>query len=47
MFRENALPILCPITHVLARAIRDDAVLVDGYTSAEPFFIIDLRQIGK
>jgi hypothetical protein len=26
----------------LARAIRDDAILVDGYTSAEPFFATDL-----
>ncbi|SCO91190.1 uncharacterized protein FRV6_15318 [Fusarium oxysporum] len=27
-----------PKPHVLARAIRDDAILVDGYDSAEPFF---------
>ncbi|KAF5616442.1 hypothetical protein F25303_13524 [Fusarium sp. NRRL 25303] len=27
-----------PKPHVLARAIRDDAVLVEGYDSAEPFF---------
>jgi hypothetical protein len=47
LFRENALPILCPITHILARVIRDDAVLVDGYTSAEPFFTTNLRRIGK
>jgi hypothetical protein len=26
----------------LTRAIRDDAILVDGYTSAEPFFATDL-----
>ena len=26
----------------MARAIRDDAVLVDGYTSAEPFFATNL-----
>jgi hypothetical protein len=26
----------------LTRAIRDDAILVDGYTSAEPFFTTDL-----
>ncbi|KAE8440383.1 hypothetical protein EG329_008182 [Mollisiaceae sp. DMI_Dod_QoI] len=43
LFRENPLPILCPISHLLARAIRDDAILVDGYTSAEPFFATDLR----
>ncbi|RKL13865.1 hypothetical protein BFJ70_g15819 [Fusarium oxysporum] len=38
LVREHRLPMLCPISHVLARAIRDDAVLVDGYNSAEPFF---------
>ncbi|RFU29061.1 hypothetical protein B7463_g7279, partial [Scytalidium lignicola] len=43
LFRENALPILCPISHLLTRAIRDDAILVDGYTSAEPFFSTNLR----
>ncbi|PVH69879.1 hypothetical protein DL98DRAFT_578123 [Cadophora sp. DSE1049] len=42
LFRENPLPILCPISHILARAIRDNAILVDGYTSAEPFFATDL-----
>jgi hypothetical protein len=47
LFRENALPILCPISHVLARVIRDDAVLVDGYTSAQPFFTTNLRRLGK
>jgi hypothetical protein len=26
----------------LTRAIRDDAILVDGYTSPEPFFATDL-----
>ncbi|EXM13173.1 hypothetical protein FOTG_18367 [Fusarium oxysporum f. sp. vasinfectum 25433] len=38
LVREHRLPMLCPISHVLARAIRDDAILVDGYDSAEPFF---------
>jgi hypothetical protein len=33
---------LCPISYILTRAIRDDAILVDGYTSAEPFFATDL-----
>jgi hypothetical protein len=37
---------LCPISHILARAIRDDAILVDGYTSAEPFFATDLGAEG-
>ncbi|KAH6725063.1 hypothetical protein BKA61DRAFT_688492 [Leptodontidium sp. MPI-SDFR-AT-0119] len=42
LFRENPLLILCPISHILTRAIRDNTVLVDGYTSAEPFFATDL-----
>ncbi len=42
LFRENPLPILCPISHILTRAIRDDAIFVDGYTSAEPFFVTNL-----
>ncbi|EDO03048.1 predicted protein [Sclerotinia sclerotiorum 1980 UF-70] len=47
LFRENPLPILCPISHILTCAIRDDAILVDGYTSAEPFFTTDLGGQGK
>lgn len=31
---------------MLARAIRDDAILVDGYISAEPFFATNLRAQG-
>ncbi|CZR51447.1 uncharacterized protein PAC_01323 [Phialocephala subalpina] len=42
LFRENPLPIFCPISHILARVICDNAILVDGYTSAEPFFATDL-----
>jgi Protein of unknown function (DUF3435) len=38
LFRDNPLPILCPISYILSRAILDSAILVDGYTSAEPFF---------
>lgn len=38
LFREHVLPILCPITHILARALRDRAIKVAGYDSAEPFF---------
>jgi hypothetical protein len=30
----------------LARAIHDDAILVDGYISAEPFFATDLGAEG-
>jgi hypothetical protein len=43
LFREHPLAILCPISHILARALRDDAILVDGYTTAEPFFDTNLQ----
>jgi len=46
LFRENPRPILCPISHILARVRRDDSILVDGYTSAEPFFSTDLGAQG-
>jgi hypothetical protein len=46
LFRENPRPILCPISHILARAIRDDTILVDSYTSAEPFFATNIRSEG-
>ncbi|KAM0310589.1 hypothetical protein ACHAO8_007955 [Botrytis cinerea] len=46
LFRKNSLSILCPISHILTRAVRDDAILVDGYTSAEPFFTADLGGQG-
>ncbi|KAG5748063.1 hypothetical protein H9Q70_009255 [Fusarium xylarioides] len=38
LFREHPLPMLCPISHILARALRDDAIQVNGYRAAEPFF---------
>jgi hypothetical protein len=38
-FRENPFLILCPISHILTY---DNAILVDGYTSAEPFFATEL-----
>jgi hypothetical protein len=43
LFRENPLFILCPISYILTRVIRDDAILVNSYISAEPFFATDLR----
>ncbi|PVH72161.1 hypothetical protein DL98DRAFT_553311 [Cadophora sp. DSE1049] len=39
-------PYLCPISHISTRAIRDGAILVDGYTSAEPFYTTDLPGQG-
>jgi hypothetical protein len=38
LFYEHPLPILCPISYILARALRDKAILVEGYAKAEPFF---------
>ena len=43
MLREDPLTILCPISHILARALRDDAILVEGYMTAEPFFNTNLQ----
>jgi hypothetical protein len=43
LFREHPLPILCPISHILARVLRDNAILVDGYTTAEPLFDTHLQ----
>ena len=43
MFREHPLAILCPISHILARALRDSVILVNGYTTAEPFFDTHLQ----
>lgn len=31
LFRENHLPILCPISYILTYAIRDNAILIHGY----------------
>jgi hypothetical protein len=42
LFRENPLPILCPISHILTRVIRGKAIFFDGYTSAEFFFATNL-----
>ena len=47
LFHEEALPILCPITHILAIAIKDDAIKVDGYTHAKPFFTTKLQDPMK
>jgi hypothetical protein len=44
LFRENPLPIFCPISHLLARAIRDDAIEVDGFHHASTLFS---TRIGK
>jgi hypothetical protein len=38
---------LCPISHVLALAIKDNAILADGYTHAQPFFTSRLRDPTK
>jgi hypothetical protein len=38
---------LCPISHILALAIKDDAIEVDGFTHAEPFFTSNLQDPTK
>lgn len=47
LFRENNLPILCPVSHIMARAIRDDAILVEGWNKPETFFATDLRRMSR
>ena len=47
LFHEETLPILCPVAHILAMAIKDDAIKVDGYTRAEPFFESNLQNPKK
>lgn len=44
LFREEELPMLCPIAHILAIALKDDAILVsDRPEGAEPFFTSNLK----
>ncbi|KAH6714485.1 hypothetical protein BKA61DRAFT_481665, partial [Leptodontidium sp. MPI-SDFR-AT-0119] len=43
LFKENPLLILCPIFYILTCAIYNNAVFVNSYTSAKPFFTTDLR----
>jgi hypothetical protein len=38
---------LCPISYILALAIKDNAIEVDGFTHAEPFFISNLQDPTK
>lgn len=42
LFHEEALPILCPVSYILAIAIRDDAFELEGFHKAEPFFETNL-----
>ncbi|OBT39658.1 hypothetical protein VE00_10676 [Pseudogymnoascus sp. WSF 3629] len=48
LFREEELPILCPIVHILAIALKDDVILVgDRPQGAEPFFTTNLQDPMK
>jgi hypothetical protein len=48
LFREEELPILCPIAHIVAIALRDDAIRVDNRPAgAEPFFTTNLKDPMK
>ncbi|KAF7865656.1 hypothetical protein EAF04_005822 [Stromatinia cepivora] len=42
LFHEETLPILCPVSYILAIAIRDNTIKVNGFTYAEPFFVSNL-----
>ncbi|ELR03151.1 hypothetical protein VC83_09677 [Pseudogymnoascus destructans] len=47
LFHEEALPILCPVSHVLSIAIKDNAIEVEGFSHAEPFFTSHLQHPTK
>ncbi|PQE33432.1 hypothetical protein CJF32_00011107 [Rutstroemia sp. NJR-2017a WRK4] len=47
LFHEEALPILYPISHILAIVIRDNAIKVDRFTHTEPFFTSNLQDPTK
>ena len=38
---------LCPISYILALAIKDNAIEVDGFTYTKPFFISNLQDPTK
>ncbi len=43
LFIEEDLPILCPITHILAKALAEGVINDEGYqTTADPFFATNL-----
>jgi hypothetical protein len=38
---------LCPISYILALAIKDNAIEVDSFTHAKPFFTSNLQDLTK
>ncbi|KAH7314024.1 hypothetical protein BKA65DRAFT_376956, partial [Rhexocercosporidium sp. MPI-PUGE-AT-0058] len=46
-FKENPLLILCLISYILTRVIRDNAIFINSYTSIKPFFNTDLKDAGS
>ncbi|KIH94252.1 hypothetical protein SPBR_09199 [Sporothrix brasiliensis 5110] len=38
LFLEEKLPMICPITHILAKALAENVIQHDGYTQARHFF---------
>ncbi|KAH7016252.1 uncharacterized protein B0I36DRAFT_377843 [Microdochium trichocladiopsis] len=47
IFIEEDLPLLCPVSHLLAKALAEGVVAHDGYSRAEPFFRTKLSVPGK
>lgn len=44
-FVEESLPVLCPISHILAKAVAEGVMASEGYqTNAEPFFRTKLNK---
>ncbi|KAH7016021.1 uncharacterized protein B0I36DRAFT_377759 [Microdochium trichocladiopsis] len=46
IFIEEDLPLLCPVSHLLAKALAEGVVAHDGYSRAEPFFRTKLSVPG-
>ncbi|PQE34085.1 hypothetical protein CJF32_00010762 [Rutstroemia sp. NJR-2017a WRK4] len=47
LFHKETLPILYPVSYILAITIRDNIIKVDRFTYTEPFFISNLQDPTK
>jgi len=46
LFVEEDIPLLCPISHLLAKALAEGVVAHEGYSRPEPFFSTKLSVLG-
>jgi hypothetical protein len=47
LFYKEKLLMLCPTNYILALAIKDNVIEVDGFTYAKPFFTSNLQDLTK